>query len=120
MLRAVDLAAGTAEGARAPLGRLWDDLQTAIRLARAWGRRDYRGVAVSTVVLVVAGLLYLLSPIDAIFDAIPVLGFVDDALVLGWVFKQVRFELDVFREWERHHPQIGTSEPRVAALDAMD
>lgn len=110
VLRAADRASDRAHGARGPLGRIWDDLQTALRLARAWSRRDYRGVTRSSIVLVVAGLLYLLSPIDAIIDAIPVLGFLDDALVLGWVFRQVRWELDVFREWEtRRLP--GTNDP---------
>ncbi len=100
VLLAATRASDRAQKARGPLARIWDDLQTALRLTRAWSRRDYRGVRRSTIVLVVAGLLYLLSPIDAIIDAIPVLGFLDDALVLGWVFRKVRFELDVFREWE--------------------
>ena len=85
-----------------------------MRLARAWSRRDYRGVTRSTIVLVVAGLLYLLSPIDAIIDAIPVLGFLDDALVLGWVFRQVRWELDAFREWESRR-LLGNDEPPVSS-----
>ena len=100
VLRAADRASDKARSARGPLGRVWDDLQTAIRLARAWGRRDYRGVARSTIVLIVGGFLYFVSPIDAIFDAIPVLGLVDDAFVLGWVLRQVRSELEVFRDWE--------------------
>jgi len=100
VLRAADSASDKARGARGPLSRVWDDLQTAIRLARAWGRRDYRDVARSTIILIVGGLLYFLSPIDAILDAIPVLGLIDDAVVLGWVLRQVRSELDAFRDWE--------------------
>jgi uncharacterized membrane protein YkvA (DUF1232 family) len=100
VLRAAERASEYARKARGPFERIWDDLQTALRLTRAWSRRDYRGVRRGSIVLVVAGLLYFLSPIDAIIDAIPVLGFLDDALVLGWVFSQVRFELEVFREWE--------------------
>jgi len=114
VLRAADRAGDRAQTAHGPLGRIWNDLQTALRLVRAWSRHDYRGVTRSTIVLVVAGLLYLLSPIDAIVDAIPVLGFLDDALVLGWVFRQVRWELDAFREWEsRQLP--GTSEPPASS-----
>ena len=109
VLRAAERAGDRAQTARGPLGRIWADLQTALRLLRAWSRRDYRGVTRSTIVLVVAGLLYLVSPIDAIIDAIPVLGFLDDALVLGWVFRQVRSELDAFREWESRR-LLGTSE----------
>ena len=100
VLRAAERASEYARKARGPFARIWDDLQTALRLTRAWSRRDYRGVTRGTIVLVVAGLLYLLSPIDAIVDAIPVLGFLDDALVLGWVFGQVRSELEAFRDWE--------------------
>lgn len=100
VLRAADEAADKARRARRPLGRIWSDLQAAVRLTRAWARRDYRDVSRGTIVLVVAGLLYLISPIDAIVDAIPVLGYLDDAAVLAWVLGQVRAELDLFREWE--------------------
>jgi uncharacterized membrane protein YkvA (DUF1232 family) len=116
VLRAVDSAGEKARGARGPLARGWDDLQTAIRLTRAWGRRDYRGVARGTIVLIVGGLLYFLSPIDAILDAIPVLGLLDDAVVLGWVLRQVRSELDTFRDWESQR-QLAPG-PDVAELAA--
>ena len=118
VLRAADSASDKARGARGPLGRVWDDLQTAIRLARAWGRRDYRGVARSTIVLIVGGLLYFLSPIDAIIDAIPVLGLIDDVAVLGWVLRQVRSELDVFRDWESRHLLASDAVPALPTLPA--
>ncbi|HXJ21302.1 MAG TPA: YkvA family protein [Polyangia bacterium] len=117
VLRATEAAGEKSRHARGPLARQWDDLQTTIRLVRAWARRDYRGVARSTIVLVVAGLLYFVSPIDAICDAIPVLGLLDDAVVLGWVFGQVRWELDVFREWES---QRALEPPPAAELAGMD
>ena len=101
VLRTLDAAGEKARNARGPLARVFDDLQVAIRLARSWARREYKGVTRGTIAVVVGGLLYLLSPIDAIFDGIPVLGFIDDALVLSWVFGQVRAELEAFREWER-------------------
>jgi uncharacterized membrane protein YkvA (DUF1232 family) len=100
VLRTLDAAGEKARTARGPLARVWEDLQVAMRLARSWARREYKGVTRGTIVVVVGGLLYLLSPIDAIFDGIPVLGFIDDALVLSWVFGQVRAELDAFRTWE--------------------
>lgn len=40
--------------------------------------------------LVTAGLLYLLSPIDLIPDFIPVLGQLDDALLIAGLLKLVR------------------------------
>jgi uncharacterized membrane protein YkvA (DUF1232 family) len=105
VVRAADSAAEKAQTARGPLSRVWNDLQTAVRLARAWGRREYPGLSRGTIVLIVGGLLYFVSPIDAIVDVIPVLGLVDDAAVLAWVFRQVRWELEAFREWEAR-PQL--------------
>ena len=112
VLRAAESASDKARQARGPLARVWDDVQTAIRLARAWGRRDYRGVDRRTIALIVGGLLYFVSPIDAIVDAIPVLGLVDDVAVLGWVLGQVRAELDGFREWEGHRQLAARDEGR--------
>jgi uncharacterized membrane protein YkvA (DUF1232 family) len=100
VLRAADHAAEMARDGRGAFRRIWDDLQASVRLVRAWARRDYRGVHRSTLVLMVAGFLYLVSPVDAIADVIPVVGLIDDAAVLAWVLRRVRAELDQFRGWE--------------------
>jgi uncharacterized membrane protein YkvA (DUF1232 family) len=89
------------DGDRGPLAQVWDDLQTSLRLVRAWGRRDYAGVGRGSLALIVGALLYFVCPIDAIIDAIPGLGFLDDAAVLAWTLGQVRHELKAFRAWER-------------------
>jgi len=107
---AVDHKAQHATGARGPLAQVWDDMQTSVRLVRAWGRREYRGVGRGTLVLIVGALLYFVSPIDAIIDAIPVLGFLDDAAVLAWVLGQVRAELYAFRNWEQQ-PRLDATAP---------
>ena len=76
------------------------DITTMGRLVRAWSKRDYRQVSRSTIVMVLGALVYFVSPIDAILDSIPVLGFIDDAAVLAWVISEIRAELDEFRTWE--------------------
>jgi uncharacterized membrane protein YkvA (DUF1232 family) len=119
VLRAADSVGEKARQARGPLARVWDDMQTAIRLVRAWARRDYRGVARSTIVLILGGLLYFLSPIDAIIDAIPVLGMVDDVAVLGWVLAQVRSELDAFRQWESQRQLAPSADATATATDLL-
>ena len=119
LVRAVeraDLKAKRVEGARGPLAKVWDDLQTAARLVRAWGRRDYAGVGRGTIALLVGALLYFLCPIDAIVDAIPVLGYVDDAAVMAWVVGQVRGELESFRLWEQTRSEAGPAEAAAPDL----
>lgn len=78
---------------------LKDDLGLLTALCVAWWKGEYRAVSRPALVAVVAGLLYFLSPIDAIPDWLPVVGFLDDLAVLGWVMKKWSDELDAFRVW---------------------
>ena len=67
----------------------------------AWTRRSYRKVSAASLVLLVAALLYFVTPVDVIPDALGVLGFVDDLAVIQTAVETVREELEQFREWEK-------------------
>lgn len=77
-----------------------EDLQTSLRLIRAYGSGTYKQVAWKSVLSLTAGIVYLVSPIDLVPDFIPVQGFLDDFTLLMIVFKQVEKDLLAFREWE--------------------
>jgi uncharacterized membrane protein YkvA (DUF1232 family) len=83
-----------------PFAAVIDDFRTLVRLVVAYARGNYRDIPPDSLALIVAGLVYVVSPLDLIPDAIPVGGFMDDAVVIGWVIKSVRQELDGFRAWE--------------------
>jgi uncharacterized membrane protein YkvA (DUF1232 family) len=51
-------------------------------------------------VLIIA-LLYIISPIDLIPDAIPFLGLLDDVLVAGYALRQASAELERYRQTVR-------------------
>ncbi|KYG75650.1 YkvA family protein [Roseivirga spongicola] len=53
-----------------------------------------------TLVMIVAGLIYFIAPIDALPDFIPVAGFLDDATILAWLGKSFQDDLNKYREWE--------------------
>jgi uncharacterized membrane protein YkvA (DUF1232 family) len=102
MARVVQQAARKleAEGSLAgALNSVRMDLQTSLSLVRAWLSGRYSGVSPQSIVLVVAGLVYLLTPVDALPDVLPGIGFVDDVAVLSFVFGQLRQELAAFTEW---------------------
>jgi uncharacterized membrane protein YkvA (DUF1232 family) len=80
-------------GLLADLGATW-------RLIRAYLRGEYRTVRLRSVLAVVAGLLYFLSPVDLIPDVFVLLGLTDDAVVVSLLFTVVRQELAGFRAWE--------------------
>jgi len=95
-LRSVAGKAGR-QGGR--LGAIREDLRLLQALCVAWWRGEYRQVSQQALLAVVAALLYFLSPLDALPDLLPGLGFLDDIAVLAWVMRTWRGELDAFRAW---------------------
>jgi len=83
------------------IGRLWADLPLLVRLLRAWKNGSYRGLSVRTLAVLVAGLLYVLSPIDLVPDFIPGIGLIDDAAVLMLLLHALAQDLAAFRAWEQ-------------------
>lgn len=86
-------------GGRRSLSSLRSDLGLLQELCVAWWRGSYRAINPQALVAIVAGLIYFVSPLDAIPDFIPGLGLVDDLAVLAWVMKTWGSELDAFRAW---------------------
>lgn len=76
------------------------ELVTMVAMLRAWARGEYRGVSSSALLSIAAGVLYFVSPFDAVPDFLFGFGFVDDVAVIGYVLKQVRSELQAFASWQ--------------------
>lgn len=75
-------------------------LNVFIRMVKAYARGEYRDIEWKHIVLVVAALLYFITPLDFIPDFIPVTGFLDDFTVLVWVYNKIQHEIDRFQLWE--------------------
>jgi len=91
-------ASGSANGRIRELG---DKVKLLGRLVRAYANGTYREIAVGNVVLIVAAILYFVTPFDLIPDAVPGAGLVDDASVLAFVLAKLEIELERFAAWER-------------------
>jgi uncharacterized membrane protein YkvA (DUF1232 family) len=96
----VDEASEKLSAHRGQLGGLKSDLPTLLRLVRAWVRRDYKLVPWKSLVLATAAALYFVNPFDLTPDAIPGLGFLDDAAVVAYVIRSIHSTLEDFRAWE--------------------
>lgn len=59
---------------------------------------SYTGLSAGNLALMVAALAYLVLPIDLAPDFIPVVGLMDDCVVLGWVFFRLKDELAKYRK----------------------
>ena len=78
----------------------WLYLQTMLRLIRAYERGEYRQVSNDVLIWIVAALNYVVDPFDLLPDKAPLLGFVDDATVVGFVADKTQQTLDDFMIWE--------------------
>jgi uncharacterized membrane protein YkvA (DUF1232 family) len=82
----------------------WAYLMAMIRLIRAYYQGEYRDISWQHFIIIVAAVIYFLTPADVISDWIPVEGFVDDALVVSVALGAVRDDLDAFMGWETSQP----------------
>jgi len=85
---------------RGPFAETWPYLMAMVRLARDYQRAEYRDVSEQNLRVIIAALLYFVSPFDVIPDWVPVLGHIDDAFVVSLALKTVRADLDTFMAWE--------------------
>lgn len=77
------------------------------RLFAATLRGDYVGTTRARLLMLVAALMYVVSPVDLVPELLlPVLGLADDALVIAWIAASVINETESFLSWERERDRI--------------
>ena len=94
-------AKATALGQDGPFTKILEDLNVMVRLIGHLCSGTYTRFPVRSLVLLVAGLLYFVWPLDLVPDAIPVLGWLDDVTLLAFIIRSIKFDLDVFQQWEK-------------------
>lgn len=80
--------------------QLREVMMTFLRMVRAYMRGDYRDISRKSMVIGVAVLLYLVTPLDIIPDFIPVFGLMDDISLMAWFVDAFSKEITKYREWE--------------------
>ena len=86
-----------------PLEALKDDALALFRMVSAYTQKRYVEIPWQTMMAAIAGLVYLVMPLDALPDFIPLAGFIDDAAILAFLVKSIRDDLQRFRWWEDAH-----------------
>lgn len=61
----------------------------------------YPNLPMSTIVALLAGLLYLVLPFDVIADFFPAVGWVDDAAVLAFVMAAEQNDVKEYKAWKK-------------------
>ena len=62
-----------------------------VKLLLTKGYYDYKD---HTLVLIIAVIIYVVSPIDLIPDYLPAVGLIDDSALVGWLFQKLGDKLN--------------------------
>ena len=85
---------------KGPIEGVFDSIKELSQLVNDWKDKRYTDVSKTTIVTVIICFLYFVSPIDIISDVIPVVGLLDDALVVRITLGQIGADLKRYRSWK--------------------
>lgn len=82
-----------------PLKKYWDDICDVFLLLKDSVSRKYPDAPWTTIASLTGALLYVLNPFDCVWDMIPLVGFLDDALVVALALKFTKEDRVRYRAW---------------------
>lgn len=97
------------------LERFTTDIVLFLSLVKDYSQGNYRKVPYKSISAVVVGLLYVLNPIDIIPDFIPVIGYIDDALIIAFCLKMVEKDLKKYEAWKKSQSSDKTADLKKKA-----
>ncbi|RZL66985.1 MAG: DUF1232 domain-containing protein [Pedobacter sp.] len=93
-------ALGKAVTNKGDLEGVWNKLLLLFAISKDYVGGHYTEIPKRSIISILGGIVYFLSPIDIVPDFIPVLGFVDDVFILNLVYKQVLKDLEKYKVWK--------------------
>ena len=82
------------------IGDAFKDIPTLCDIVRDYVKGNYKEVPVGSIIAALAALIYFVSPIDAIPDFIPVVGYLDDVTVIAVALQFIQSDLEEYRKWK--------------------
>jgi uncharacterized membrane protein YkvA (DUF1232 family) len=95
-----------AKSKQGALTEVWEKLQLLFSLFKAWIKGEYKEIPKKSLVIIVATIVYFVSPLDLVPDFITGLGILDDAAVIAFAFKQITGDLEKFKIWQETKKEI--------------
>ena len=83
------------------LARLLQNLKLLFLLIRDYFKGTYRDVSFKSIIVFLAGLAYIISPLDLIPDYIPGLGQIDDVALLAFCLYLLEKDLLKYEKWRQ-------------------
>ena len=97
----------TLSGSSKQVNELLAHVQLFLRMIKNSFSGEYKAFTNKTLLSLVFGLLYFVTPMDVIPDFIPLLGFSDDLSIIYLIIKNFKSDIEAFKVWElNQHPTI--------------
>lgn len=81
-------------------------IPTLVSLIKNYYKKEYKKIPLGSIIAIISALLYFLSPIDAVPDALFGLGLIDDALVLSVCLKLVGEDVKDYQKWRKKNNKL--------------
>ncbi len=72
-----------------------------LRLLKSYSKGDYRDIPWKSLSMIIACVIYFLTPLDFIPDFLATLGLLDDAALISWTLKFLSEDIERFESWEQ-------------------
>ena len=82
------------------IGVIFEDIPLLCMCVNDYVKKRYREIPLASVLSIVGALAYLINPMDIIPDYIPLIGYLDDALVFRIALGAVHNDLAAYKEWK--------------------
>jgi uncharacterized membrane protein YkvA (DUF1232 family) len=96
----IDKAFKKANANKADLQSVWAQFELLLSLVKDYFNGTYKDIPKKSIIAIVAGILYFLSPMDLMPDFILGFGLIDDVFIIGLVIKQVTKDLAKYKTWK--------------------
>ena len=84
------------------LGEFSENFLVVVRLVEAVIKGEYQ-IETWNLVKLIGAIMYVILPLDAVPDAIPVLGFTDDIAVVAEILKSMADIINECKKWEENN-----------------
>lgn len=85
------------------VGDILSYIPVLISLVKSYAKKEYRKIPLGSILAIISALLYWLLPVDVILDAIPGIGYIDDAAVVAACINLVENDVEEYDKWRKEN-----------------
>ena len=83
------------------IGKRASDAAVLLSMLRAYIKKQYTEVSKATILAAIAGLIYVVNPMDVVPEYILGVGVLDDAAVVGIILQAMHMDLNKYKKWQK-------------------